>query len=721
MFPLDHLLCDVPEPEGLKERLLGIPREEDAALDARLRDVDVPETLGCEVRETIAEAALDEQLQEVPSPPRRLAQPYSIPYRRRRNRFAHAASAASLILLIGGAMTWMQGRLLLSLKPPRPPAIDSVLLIDRGPLYLTAETVEPFEDEDYCRIVEPIQEEYVLPPSHDPREVVLVSLQPPRPGPAGELLEQWRNDLWRPNDNWVLMRWRVLGFEVQDEPEAWRALQPQTPRPRGIETPLSRRFDREFLLKTGIQPPVFSAAAKELQTLEAPLWSDSESFARTLRQALLEQRLPAPRQIRAEDFVAAMEIDQPPPGPGKIRLHASAGASNISQQKRHWLLVGGSAGAVATEQPLHWTIALESSAAMQQDGAWEIAVQSLQRTLRRLSRRDRVSLLLFGQRTQRLAESLPPTEALRILRRLKPAAAARFVSLGEAVAAGLESPAANMRRRLTLLTHRAEPSPKVAESLRELLAEAHESGLQTTAVDLSGRYEAAPAWSDLAKRAQGLEVSAAVSVSQTCAAISRSLWGDKTIGEEVKVTVRFHPKAVAAYRLVGHEPVVLAGLASGETAISWAPGQDAAALLEVWPQPDPKGPAVTVALAGKTPGGEPFSQKKNISPSQLEAAPSDWTLSLQAAFLAAETAEILRQGARFAWLEPHRYRYLPQPRRLQGVIESAEAADSRLREQTAFKRLIQLLQLAAPQMASRRVVSAKSGVRGIVNGRWLEE
>jgi hypothetical protein len=87
-------------------------------------------------------------------------------------------------------------------------------------------------------------------------------------------------------------------------------------RPAGIAPPLVGGYDREFLLREGVHPRVPLTAGSDLANQRVPLDARTDSYDRA-EQAVAEQRLPDPREVRVEDFLAALDYHFPLPRPGQ--------------------------------------------------------------------------------------------------------------------------------------------------------------------------------------------------------------------------------------------------------------------------------------------------------------------------------------------------------------------------------------------------------------------
>ena len=76
-----------------------------------------------------------------------------------------------------------------------------------------------------------------------------------------------------------------------------------------------------------------------------------------------------------------------------------------------------------------------------------------------------------------------------------------------------------------------------------------------------------------------------------------TLTGDSSlVASEAKLNVQFNPKAVAAYRLIGHEATAVGGLLPAAVESDLRVGQEATVLFEVWLYPNNEDDVAVVRL-----------------------------------------------------------------------------------------------------------------------------
>jgi Ca-activated chloride channel family protein len=154
------------------------------------------------------------------------------------------------------------------------------------------------------------------------------------------------------------------------------------------------------------------------------------------------------------------------------------------------------------------------------------------------------------------------------------------------------------------------------------------------------------------------------------------------IAGDVEMTVRFNPKAVARYRLVGHEATL--GLPTAPLKATLRSGEAATALFEVVLKADGTNEVATVDLEWTDPAtGKHETLSQPISRVQFANSLAESPMSLQAAAVAAESAEVLR-GSR-AGASGHS---------LDRTLEVARSVHPKLRGQADFQRLVALIEAA---------------------------
>jgi hypothetical protein len=150
--------------------------------------------------------------------------------------------------------------------------------------------------------------------------------------------------------------------------------------------------------------------------------------------------------------------------------------------------------------------------------------------------------------------------------------------------------------------------------------------------------------------------------------------------------VAFNPQAVAEYRLIGHEPTGASTWSADPVASAdLTAGETATALYQVVLRENNVNDVATAELIWRdAASGKIERLTQRISRLQFATSFLDSAPSLQAAALAAETAEVLRQSY-FAPRGAHS---------LDRVAAMAAHSNPRLREQKELKRLLRLAEMA---------------------------
>ena len=161
------------------------------------------------------------------------------------------------------------------------------------------------------------------------------------------------------------------------------------------------------------------------------------------------------------------------------------------------------------------------------------------------------------------------------------------------------------------------------------------------------------------------------------------------VAEDARLRVTFNPKTVLAYRLLGHEAKALAGLLPAKTETDFHCDQSATVVYEVRLKKDTGGEVARAELTWNNPdGGEAKSIVKKVNRGQFGSVWSEAPLSLQAAAIAAETAEVLRQSP-FVDTRPKQ-----RDKAFARLLFVVSEADSRLLEQPSFKDLLTIIEKA---------------------------
>ncbi len=721
---LDAKLRAVPVPDDLAGRLRGIAALSDEELDDRLQSVPVPIGLLQRMKQEVADELLDQQIRDVPLPPQVVPRARVIPQRRRRSRIGRLALAVSLLIVVGAGYFGAIGGLLTFVRP-KPQEPIALVIIDQGPLKI----VSP--PEESVRIVPSLDHLdgsslSASEASDEPGIPLLQVVDTPVAGPAGQLFAEI-NDAWNPWDNWLLMRWGVLGYSRHQDDALPDLKTLSAPTARGVEAPLVRAFDREFLYSRGVHPPVLTSVERSASAITAPLCTDTTSVS-VARQMIAQDRLPNPEQVRVEDFLAAIDYEYAPAEPGQLAIRTAAGPSVFNPSAAGMLQIGVKAGVPRsrTLPATHLVVALDISASMGWEGRLDMARRGLRKMLRHLGPDDCFSLIVFNDEPFRVVEEGRRGDAEELVGILERLEARGGANLGAALQAaftaaiGTQS-ASPVARRLVLITDGGFAlGTSESRAIEGMLGEAAHLDFRFDVFDLGGGAELDEAFAEVTGVTDGM-IRAVQSGEQICWSLVETLTGDPSlVASEAKLHVEFNPKAVAAYRLIGHEATSVGGLLPASVESDLRVGQEATVLFEVWLYPNDEDDVASARLQWNNPdSGEPQrARTQRISRIQFATSFEGSAICLQAATIAAETGEILRQSFNFAVPSPGVYRYRPKPRNLQEVLAITRHVNPRLRIRPDFRRLVSLLESARRITVERRTGLTKAGTRGIIGGHW---
>jgi len=722
---LDSQLNDVAVPAGFVPRLLAIAELGDGELDARLCDVSIPAGLEERLCGVVANEALDARLRGIEIPIGILPRTRNIPYLRRRSQLRQWALAASLMIMVGAGMAGLLGGVISSARLVEPPPL-ALMVVDQGPLDIvspveSAVTIVPAADDGRWRTS--------LAGLSDETMRLLTTFDRPQLGPAGQLAEDIEK-VWNPWDNWLLMRWGALGYV----PAADTALPELTaltaPVARGMEAPLVRGYDREFLYSRGVQPLTLTAFDPAARGLDAPLATCTDSVDR-IRRLAAAGRLPPPELVRTEDFLAAV---QPPSGGAAdsetLAIRTAGGPSVFNRSEAGLLQVSVHAG-LAPRAAAHLVLAIDTSASMGWDGGLDSVRSAVAGILPYLGPQDRLSVLTFSREVTEVVREIRRDDRAEldqlaaVLEHVGGAAGANLgAALQQAISLAIESEtAAGLPCRLVFITaSRPLLARADAEGVRRMFAEAAKGDFRFEVCDLTREESSRAAWPELAGQA-ACTVRCPPSADQLRWALVEALTGSTSIAAtEVKLRVDFNPRAVAAYRLIGHESTAFGGLLPASVETDLRAGQAAAALFEIWLYPNEEDDVATVRVQWTEPekGKTRQAGPQRVSRVQFATAFEGAALSLQAAAVAAEAAEVMKQAFNFRLIAPDRYGYEPKPSGLEHVLAQARHVAPRLAHQPQFRRFVALLEALSHQGSTRSAASARSGTRGISGDQWSE-
>lgn len=293
-----------------------------------------------------------------------------------------------------------------------------------------------------------------------------------------------------------------------------------------------------------------------LPALTFGLEADDGSFTRA--RAMLEQgRAPPASTLRSEEFVNALDYQDPPPAPGAGLFRLKVEGARLGGD-RALLRVSARARRGGRERPpLHLVAAVDTSGSMDRPGRRDLVAHALRRLAEALGPRDRVAVVTFAGEARLALAPTVPGHALRLRGALRGASFGGATDtdaglrLAFRVATGMRAPGATTRVLLFSdgLTTRG---PRDADALVARARSERQGGiyLDTFGVGLDGDD---PTLDRLADAGDGQaafldhpSTAARLLVDQ----LERRL---VTVAREARAQVVLDPRAVRAARLVGFE------------------------------------------------------------------------------------------------------------------------------------------------------------------------
>jgi Ca-activated chloride channel family protein len=635
-----------------------------------------------------ADEALDEQIRQVPfaMPSRALRSMANIPRRTRRWRsWRQLATAASLLLMVSlSYILAMLGLIAVAFHPPEDTAVLIISPLPDEPINLLVVAPEVEIPLEYPA-AEPARSLVEQP---EPRVELVSTRLAQRPFFEEELSDLFGGKMMV---DLLLISEKPLGSPHFADDELPELRTVAAPRPAGVMPPLAPGYDREFLYREGVHPRILLAAGSHLANQTVPLATGTDSFD-LADQQVQKQRMPDPREIRVEDFLAALDYHFPLPPPGELGIRTAAGPSVFGEGASQLLQIGVQAGPPAkrASPATYLTVAIDVSASMRWDGRADNVKQALRRVVRNLETEDRMSLVRFDEQPYLDKEYLGPDERDELLTAIewvRPRGGTNLAA-GVQLAASVAlryAPESDIQPKLVIISDGTSGvNEKTLAAIERLLTEVSGDGVEFTVVDLSAGDAEDPLLARMAIAADG-NILKARSTDDIQWALVETLTGNSSlVAEDTILNVRFNPKTVAAFRLLGHAPAA-AGLMPQSAQTSLRSRECATALFEVWLKPDGGDDVATAeiewrdAVTGKTRRRQQRVSRIQFAPSLAESA-----LSLQAATVAAQSAEVLSDSP-FV---------INKSRGLRDVIALAREVNPQLASRPSFQRFVAFVEQA---------------------------
>jgi Mg-chelatase subunit ChlD len=732
---IDEQLRNVPVPPELLARLGGIAAFGDRELDRALCDLPLPPKLLARLHAigSLTDTDIDDDARHVSLPTGvvpRLRR--SVRRRAWQTRLAQLAVAAALAIVIGGS-GWLLTREIrnggdLPQVHEAPPAVASavhnrptVRTKDNASANANSRPINPRPNA--TQIAErsspsPVESDSKwpnrldLPPNwlangptilHSPPDAVARTPSPRNPDDDSPLAEGGDIEM-------LLSSAEVLGnSSVVTEPDLRVA---RGLIRGGVSGPRLKGYNLAFEFSRGEHPVVYPEKNAALLESRFPVWTETTSYELTKRE-LAAHRLPPSAQIRAEDFLAAMDYNFPPPTGAALGIRTAAGPSPIGSAGTSLIQIGVRAAqrdrghAAGT----HLTLAVDASSAVAVAGRWDAIRRALKSFVDQLGPRDRVSLVVFSNRSKVLARQADRREiqnALDMLEGIKPQGVANLEAALEAataVARGeptgspgdkLASAADHetLASRLLLLTDGLgwiDPGtmPRIESMIKQTVA----AGVSLYVVDVRPDEVIDPRLDRLAVVARKKLLHAPTTHSIAQELRQALVGGSDVVAAGVSIKIKFNPEAIENYRLIGFGPSAVGGLFTIPLEGDLRSDEATTALYEVELKPEGAATVATVEVTWHEPGTEEVHRVKQPI-GRLQFAPSwfESPLSLQLAAIAAETAETLHGSVFIS----------AGGRPLDQVAEMADRANAALQESESFQDLQAILAEARNLKSSTR-------------------
>ncbi len=695
---IDALLRDVALPNGLVARVKSSLGPADDELDAALVQVVVPLGLVRDLGSIPADEQIAERLNAV-------AAPFEMVWRTRRRTWtsrvrgvvamaANLATALVLCVWVGAGLFGVMVLVLGSIYPQAlPPESPEFIVAANLPLDFES---PPSEVESMVELPVSIES----PPSRvaTRRELAVDPPDVPSDSIAGPV-EKWLEALAtgaHPLDHLVLLRFGAMGYPQYGEEITPPLESPPTPRSAGMELPSVRGYDRLFVVRHGVFPPVNPAAHPALATIALPLQTRTDSY-QTVLSLLRQGRWPTPSQVRTEDFLAAMEYDFPPVRPGELAIRTAAGPSVFGPVGTGLLQLAAVAGPLPREKGDggHLVLAIDMSQSMARGERLNVVRHSVEQLLAKMGPHDRLSLVVFDEAVNNRIERASAAEADRvrqILAEFRPAGATDLAEgLQQGIALAMAQDAEQTRpSRLVLITDSHVALPRETRTLvTAMLSGAEQGGVRMDVFDVGDHPDADETLAQWARMMHG-DVHRPASADGAAWKLVEWLYGQSpVVGADARLTLKLDLRSVAAYRLVGQEGNSMSSLRPAALSLDLKSQEAATSLLEIWFQPNDADDVGRVDLTWHDPDtGREHRRSQRISRLQFAPAWEQAPLTLQQAALAAETAEVLR-GSRVALRE---LGLVPQGSGgMTGLLETADRVHPQLAEREDYRQWLRML------------------------------
>jgi Ca-activated chloride channel family protein len=677
---IDARLRDVALPAGMLARLREIATLSDAELDRQISAVRVPDGVLDRLRQigTLSDADIDVELRDVELPrdmQNRIAR--SMRWPGRQAQWIGWAVAASLLAIVS-SVVYFAGNEQGVAPQPNNSALGTVAS-GTNPNVRQSHPQEPTLPVRINAIAEEKR------PANEPENW---QVAPPHPERTTQLAKQ---PIVATSDDVAAEQSPADSVSDDAVAEPVRAVEPapvqhsifggmtapvppdlklvSTPLPRGLMGPRVEGYDLVSELRWGRHPLVVPSRPR-LRESRVPVWTDTSSFD-AASEMLAKGHLPRPAEIHTEDFLAAMDYGFPLPDAGPIGIRTAAGPAPRGPAGMSLLQVGIQAAKLSKQSTneTHLMLVVDASAGIRDSARWDMIRRAILQLVPELGPHDRVSIVAFNSTAEVLADRVDSSTLRQIVSSWndttwKGAGAGQAIRLDsvadvatgiEPALAGMGSPVSSSPKmkgpaaveKIVLIANSLEPiDDRSMPRLRDLLRQAVGGGAKWEMIGLTQDDAFSSQWNELAAigghapRHAGTPDGLFQRLNEIVAGRSQ------VVAADVQMKVVFDPAAVRRYRLIGHELNAGDGFSLAPMEADLRSAQAATALYEVELKPDGPAEVAYVEVSWRDPVSEtPRRLRQPIGRLQFVSSWRECALPLQAAVLAAATADVLRSNA----------------------------------------------------------------------------
>jgi len=250
--------------------------------------------------------------------------------------------------------------------------------------------------------------------------------------------------------------------------------------------------------------------------------------------------------------------------------------------------------------------------------------------------------------------------------------------------------AADSTRHVVLITDgHAKVGDRDAARMRDLIATGETHSIRSTLLQLDSLLS-----SEAVRSSTELERASLVSPGQLPWRLVAIATGQSpVVAKQAGLRVTFNPNAVLAYRLVGHGPTAVTGLADLEIETDLRSGEEASALFELWLRPNGTEDVGWAEVYWSDPrtGSPLVSERLSIGRSAFAGSADETPWRLQAAAIVAEVGQRLSGVGAFELLNGGRFSQRNNPAGWKDVLEQAARVHAPAAQQADFQQMVDLV------------------------------